>query len=265
MRTLSRVWNRIRRGDGLLAQRRWEQAVRATGHERVIFIHLQKTAGTTAVRYLQRFFAPGRFMSHGDCLDIPRSKLRDYDFISGHFGFDYVEDILAGSYSFTFLREPVGRVVSQYTFLNQAPASEKTDRFPLFGIGRRLTLEEFVSSTNEEVTTVVENMQAWQLAFSYSSESRQRYRSVSDDELFARAKTNLDKLNYVGFQETFGQDLAAILEDLGLPNSGKWGRLNGTPKPVRVESLNPATRAIIEARVAVDLRLYDYARKTYGK
>jgi hypothetical protein len=264
MRKLGRVWNLIRRGERLLAQRRWAQAVRATGHDKVIFIHLQKTAGTTAVRYLQRFFAPGRFMSHGDCLEIPRSKLHDYDFISGHFGFDYVEDILAGNYSFTFLREPVGRVVSQYSFLNQFPASERTERFPLFAIGRRLTLEEFVSSTNEEVTTVVENMQAWQLALSYSSESRHRYRSVSDDELFARAKTNLDQLTYVGFQETFDQDFAAILKDLGLRYPRKWGRLNRTPKPVPVDSLDPATRAVIESRVAVDLRLYEYARKTYG-
>jgi hypothetical protein len=204
-------------------------------------------------------------MSHGDCIEIPRGRLHDYDFISGHFGFDYVEDILAGNYSFTFLREPVGRVVSQYTFLNQAPGSEKTDRFPLFGIGRRLTLEEFVSSTNEEVTTVVENMQAWQLACSYSSESRNKYGSVSDDELFAKAKTNLDKLTYVGFKETFDEDFAAILGHLGLPNPGKWGRLNRTPKPVPPESLDPATRKTIESRVAVDLRLYEYARKTYGK
>jgi hypothetical protein len=135
----------------------------------------------------------------------------------------------------------------------------------LFEIGRRLTLQEFVGSTNEEVATVVENMQAWQLAHSYSIEARDKHRSVSDDELFAKAKTNLDKLSYVGFQETFARDFAAILEELGLPNPGKWGRLNRTPEPVPVETLDPAIRAVIESRLAVDLRLYDYARTTYGQ
>jgi hypothetical protein len=265
MGLLGRAWKPFEHGGRLLARRRWQKIARSLGHEKIIFIHLQKTAGTTAVRYLRHFFAPERSMSHGDCLEIPRGQLRDYDFISGHFGIDYVEDILAGNYSFTFLREPVERVVSQYTFLNQAPRSEKTDRFPLFAMGRRLTLDEFVRSTNEEVTTVVENMQAWQLAYSYSAESRNELGAVSDDELLERAMANLAKLTRVGFKETFDRDFTAILADLRLPTPGKWGRLNRTPKPVPVESVDPETRAIIESRVAVDLRLYEHARDTYGK
>jgi hypothetical protein len=258
------LWKRIQR-DTSVADRSRTPSARAPRHQKVVFIHLQKTAGTTAVMHLRGFFAPERFMSHGDFLAIPKDKLQDYDFISGHFGVDYVERILEDSYSFTFLREPVGRVVSQYTFLNQSPATERNERFPLFRIGRELTLGEFVSSTEDEVRTVVENMQAWQLAHSYDMGTRNRFRSVSDEELFTRAKTNLDRLTYVGFKETFNQDFAAILEDLGLPGPTRWEGQNRTAKPLSVEALDPATRAAIESRVAVDSRLYEYARKAYGK
>ena len=258
------LWKRMQ-GDRSFADRGRAPSARALRHERVVFLHLQKTAGTTAVMYLRGFFAPERFLSHGDFIATPKDKLRDYAFVSGHFGVDYVDRILDDSYSFTFLREPVGRVVSQYTFLNQTPATERNDRFPLFRIGRQLTLDEFVRSTDDEVTTVVENMQAWQLAHGYDAESRRRFRSLSDDELFARAKANLDRLTYVGFKETFNQDFAAILEDLGLPIPTQWERQNPTAKPVSVDTLDPATRVAIESRVAVDSRLYDYARETYGR
>lgn len=80
---------------------------------RALFIHIQKTAGSTLVDEAKRQFLEPQVSSHGDYLG---GEVSDKHFMSGHFGIAYAEPFLKDRYSFTFLRDPVDRIISLYNF-----------------------------------------------------------------------------------------------------------------------------------------------------
>lgn len=87
----------------------------------VIFLHIAKTAGTSLVEYLRSRLPAGSALSHGDFLQFPGHPLepqvvQKYRLISGHFGYAHIAPYLADSYSLTFLRHPLARVLSFYKF-----------------------------------------------------------------------------------------------------------------------------------------------------
>jgi len=82
-----------------------------------LFLHIQKTAGTSIVDWVRPFYGSENFVSHGDYLNgrtddelekivnargkAPRD-FKDFPFVSGHFGFDFARQIMDKRFSFTF-------------------------------------------------------------------------------------------------------------------------------------------------------------------
>ena len=102
-------------------------------YDKIIFIHIAKTGGTSIVEYFQDKLPPGEFSSHGDFISItenpplPNNYVGEKRFISGHFGFDYVKDYLQNAYSFTILRDPLSRILSFYKFCMHADMQKRFD------------------------------------------------------------------------------------------------------------------------------------------
>ncbi|BDQ33027.1 sulfotransferase family protein [Pseudodesulfovibrio portus] len=98
----------------------------------LLFLHIPKTAGTTLNAVLDANFAPGSVLDlytaeqHRAIRDITYDGLAEYDLIRGHIFVQDYDELLDGPVPvrmFTFLRDPVQRVISEYFFLKRWPKS----------------------------------------------------------------------------------------------------------------------------------------------
>ncbi len=227
--------------------------------QRVIFLHIAKTAGTSMVHFFRKRL-PRRFVcAHGDFLNLPEGKrarmntLRRYRFLSGHFGYDIIAPLMSDSYSFTFLRDPVDRVLSFYKFCMH-PDMQK--QFLVARMARDEGIDGFISSTVPEIVEMLDNQQTWQLANTYWYKDRQAMNHLSDTGLFDLAVSHLGEFSRVGLQETFDRDFAAILADLNIDQEIPEFKHYVTPEPISRESLKASTLETLQNRVALDQQLY---------
>jgi len=227
---------------------------------RIIFLHIGKTAGTSVTEHIFEYCKHSKHMGWSDWIAIPRSSLENYFFISGHFGFDYISDILKGSYSFTFLRNPVERVLSEYNQYLRIPINEKTVKLmPNLRHIHQMSFEEYIESDESEGIVNFSNMQTWSLAKSYDRNTKEQYKDEHGDVILEMAIQNLHKLSYVGFKETFEKDFNNVLNDLNIPLPLTNRVRNRSPKPTNVNSIPSHVLKKLELKVALDQKLYEYA------
>jgi len=95
-------------------------------------MHIQKTAGSSIVYMIRESYGNKNIISHGDHLDkwrefslidkffdpeITKNKFGHVPFISGHFGYDFTKQSLTNRFSFTFLLDPIERIIFLYYFV----------------------------------------------------------------------------------------------------------------------------------------------------
>ena len=230
----------------------------------VLFLHIAKTAGTSIVHFFRQRLPDAAVCSHGDFLHYPagriqfRETLLQHQFISGHFGYRHIADLLEQCYSFTFLRDPVERVLSFYNFCQYADMQQ---RFPVARAACDLGLEGFVTSTLPEVCEVVDNQQVWQLASMYWREDRQVLSRLPSAELLALATTHLTGVDHVGLTATFNDDFQHILADLGIEQSVPQKRQFASREPTSRESLPAPALAALQERLQPEYQLLEAAHR----
>lgn len=230
----------------------------------VLFLHIAKTAGTSIVHFFRQHLHEGAVCSHGDFLHYPagriqfREQLLRHQFISGHFGYRHVADLLGECYSFTFLRDPVERVLSFYNFCQHADMQQ---RFPVARAASELGLEGFVTSDLPEVREVVDNQQVWQLASMYWREDRRALARLPATELLAMASEHLAEFSHIGLTASFDEDFRRILADLGIDQPVPKKRQFASPQPIGQESLTAAGLAALRERLEPEYQLFEEATR----
>ena len=187
-----------------------------------IFAHIQKTAGTTIIEAVRRHYR-NRFIAHGDYLEHDTASLKNIPFISGHFGFEFCRQFMDGRYSFTFLRDPVERLLSLYFFSRTRDPAE----FPIYRA------------------------------------AHERAKAIGDftaAQILERAKTHLMEFNYIGLAETFAIDSRAILADLNVPSPEYLVPTNVTPRRPHRNDLPAATLRLAQELTSLDAALYEHAK-----
>lgn len=234
---------------------------------KVVFLHIAKTAGTSITHFFSSRMPAHSICSHGDFLAFPRRSgaplrsLAQYQFISGHFGYSDIAYLLPQAYSFTFLRDPVDRVLSFYRFCLHPDMQE---RFAVARAAASLGLEGFIASDLPEVSEMLDNQQVWQLARSYWREDRAALHHLDTEELLQLATAHLQQFDRVGLTESFAQDFQTILSDLGIDEPPPTGRQLQTPDPLQRSDLSPASLALLRARQHLDYALLERARELRG-
>jgi hypothetical protein len=234
--------------------------------EKVIFLHIAKTGGTSLVDYFRRRLPAGSLLSHGDFYSVTDNPplcaqtVAEKQFISGHFGFDYVADYLSGAFSFTLLRDPVSRVLSFYKFCLH---EDMQNRFVVAQAARDLGLNGFLTSSLDSVVEVLDNQQTWQLASMYRICDRNAGRFSSDDELLEQAKENLSQLSFVGFTECFEDSFSHILAQTGMEPALRVPRQLQTRDPLTIDHLDADVLSRLRQRLQLDVQLYEYAQSRY--
>jgi Sulfotransferase family len=93
--------------------------VKLQQREAVVFMHIQKTGGTSLQRMLRDVWGQNLFAEHGDTLATHKGvELSAYSIFAGHFNYDSLRHLPRKRQSiFTFVREPKERLLSLYYFL----------------------------------------------------------------------------------------------------------------------------------------------------
>ncbi len=249
--------------------------------QKVIFMHIQKTAGTAIVEPLRGFYGIENSVSHGDhfyqldekalvikFFNNPElvKKYHDLPFISGHFGFDFCRQFMDARYAFTFLRDPAERILSYYFFCK----ARGSDEFYEYSIARNVSLDTFLEMGLEDPSIKVRlwNNQVWALAHGNFARTVKKIEDFSESKLLKMAKNNLKKFSYVGMVEDFGQDRNKIFSDLQIPVPVNDTLVNATPSRPKKDDLPSSTQKLLVRLTELDCDLYETfkaERKPYMK
>lgn len=238
----------------------WRGLRNAAGSVPALFLHIQKTAGTSLVNMARRHYGDN-VISHGDYCTATPDELRKVGFISGHFGYAYAHPLMAGRYTFTFLRDPVERILSFYYFCH----SREHIRFDIYQLARDHDLPGFLNICMADpfLKMQVWNNQVWQLAYGYTQPEIRKLDDFSVDQLLALSKEHLAELSHVGFTETFPEDSDIICKALKFPRRNEKEPIlmeNVTPQRPRFDDLPAAVRGLLLKMTELDRELYAHAR-----
>ena len=198
------------------------QSLDISNPEPAIFLHIQKTAGTSLVHAAAEQYGAASIISHGDYIGKSPLELSNIHFISGHFGYAYIEPIIQNRKIFTFLREPRERIVSLYYYFRSQPI----ETYPIYKLAHENSLEVFLklAFSDAQVRARIWNHQTWQLAYGYNTDPGRRFmKSFTPIQLLSLANYNLRKMHFVGLVESFDQDIGKLARLL------KWNNITIAP------------------------------------
>jgi len=224
----------------------------------LFFLHIPKTAGTTLNAVLNDNFAADKVFDL--YTDDQREILREttyediarYDLVRGHVFITNFAHILDGPipfHVFTFLREPVQRVVSEYHFLKAWPKSH----LYRFLNDNRISLSEYVTSERRELKWRGRNAMV-------NSLSGVEHESM-EDRLEAAWHHIKDRFLFFGILERFDESLLLLNKYAKLDRCfyerqnvrNAKGRYVATPEEVQ----------LIQEQNRADIELYDRASKEF--
>lgn len=237
-----------------------------------VFLHTQKTAGSSIVGLAIRHYKKENSITHGDYLEAINhfplkgkflineqiiNKFHSVPFVSGHFGYDFAKQFMQTRYSFTFLRDPIERVLSFYYFCK----GRNPNQYEIYRICQQSSLDEFLQMGLElaEVKIFIWNNQVWQLACGFGNRDNLDLSSFRPEDLLDLATRNLEAFSHIGFVETFEKDRDKILKDLGIRPPKEKIISNVNPGRPTSKDLSRSTLNLLEEYTQLDQALYQRA------
>lgn len=227
----------------------------------VVLIHIPKTAGTSLRLILEHVYGSGRMlvwtgpMSEGRAAlrSAPPERLAGFDVISGHLPFGVQDCLGRPAAVITFLRDPVERLLSLYSFIRSDPAHPRHAEF----VRKGYTFGDFVRRLGFRQT---DNGQVRALA---GGEACDLPRGALREEHLDRARRNLEKgCAEFGLAERFPESIERLGSVLGWPPVPVIVA-NVTRERIRREDVPRADLDAAEHHNRLDRQLYDFARALF--
>lgn len=245
--------------------------------QRLIFFHVPKCAGVSVYRSLKTALNIKPRSAVDKLLNVHNmSRVHDHwhsdkerarefrhakraRLVTGHFGWGTYEEIgpREKDVTFTFLREPQERLLSLHRFIcsEQGKKWVRTSE-PL----EQMELAEFLNYKHQDLDWQMDNVlvRMFSGGFNDKIESGSEWANAVD-----RAKSNIDKLTFIGFQNTFGRDLEKLHDIIGLkaPSGINWE--NKTLEQKQTVSIDSADQGILDKFTQHDKALYRHAVENY--
>lgn len=230
--------------------------------QRLRFLHIPKTAGSTFAAILRRQYAGEKVFEFSGGLDFDRKefcKLSDQDrngvsLFMGHAPFITGLAQADSATTITFLREPISRVRSFCQYVSEGKVSYLVDRFP----PESFSLDALLECGTEEIS----NLQTKMLITNDSWPSQELMRGMSDSDARDNALDNLfNKIAHFGLQEYFDESLVIFASELGwkAPYYASLNRKNSR-KPLEFETRHLDRIAELNA---VDREVYARAKERF--
>jgi hypothetical protein len=226
--------------------------------EPVIFLHIQKTAGTSLVHLAAEQYGVNSIISHGDYVNKSPLEFSSIPFVSGHFGFAYIEPLIKNRKIFTFLREPRERIISLYYYFCKQPI----EIYPIHEIAHNNSFESFLELglSSPLVYSRIWNHQAWQLAYGYdTSPDRKFIHSFTSKQILSLAKYHLCKMDFIGIVERMDKDVEELSMLLNWSGVCKPARVNVTSNRKSLSELSNREIMLLDELTSLDKVLYDAA------
>ncbi len=222
--------------------------------DRYLFFHIPKTAGTSVRQALCDLLGPDQIspgVVHFSEVDI--EQISRYRVIAGHFTYDQLAHF-AGRRLFTFLRDPVDVVLSNYYFCRNV-LTDTTE--PVVRFCKELSLAEFVEHGARMPTFF--NAVAWRLAG-----VGLRTFAMSGEELFKLAVEHLESFDFVGIYEDLITSFDLLSYTFGWPQLERIPRENVTRARPGLRDADPdIVKRILEFN-NVDAELYRAGKELFA-
>jgi hypothetical protein len=195
------------------------------------FVHIPKTGGITLINALSSLFSGHELTGHTHFL--PKSTA-DYKFIYGHNNFSEFESIAGPKCYVTCLREPVSRIVSNYRFW-LSMKDQVHNNAALLSQVSAMSFADFVKTLDPEILEgATDNVAVRQLSNAGDL--------VTEDD-FKLACKNLEKMDFIFFQESLDADIACFFRTLDLQSPDLSVRHNSTDGNAEVAPMSTAPLA----------------------
>ncbi len=209
--------------------RKAQNALEASGPTpRILFLHVPKCGGTSIRRFLDDRFDAVRLELQSDRDDWHGSlqAAKTAPLVYGHFSADQLEQIRGDAFVFSFLRDPLDRLVSHFRYhcsigwagSPDARYGETLTDFVTFPVHRNVMTSHFGGSMDPG-----------------------HGQSISDEKQLARAIATAESLDAIGYTETLAQSFPVICQR---------GRIAYGDGP-QIENVTPRVSAPVEITEAV--------------
>jgi hypothetical protein len=247
------------------------------GRRTIVFIHLQKTGGTSLRVMLERQFpADRRCPVLWDKLHLLSvAELGQYDFFAGHFDRSSLRFIPRDDIKTVALfREPRARLISFYRFLRSHPVGDEFAGDHLIRLASEATAEEFFERPELRHYSAVNNhyLVALSSSFSWFDQNRTSMSREKLSQLLHDAKLQIRSLTAIGITEQFEQSVALICKSLDVTPTPSIEAVHVTDKLPEMDSrfrqvgtvtMTPRLASAIEDLIAYDDELYRFAKREF--
>lgn len=229
-------------------------------HRRAFFDHIPKTGGTACFEYFRQCMGD-QAISPFVMFELVPDALAKHSrraLISGHF------EPLPGSLpsdrlTLTVLRDPVDRVLSEYSALLYDELVEPGEQFEAIRRLRRTPLLDSLLDEDPRVSVIFRNRQTRHFAGYILTPSR----TASDEELLDCAKRAIAEFDLVGIHEDLDGFLDLACEALGIAIPRILPTHNVTSKKVSFAALSNRERELLTTLNRADIELFGFAKQHY--
>lgn len=198
--------------------------------------------------------------------DVETAAAEVYEFYSGHL---YWPDIvrIPNRFTFTILREPVSRVVSQFYYVKGFRRDYLAKNLPHFLDLKDVAFSQYLTMPN--YMTGIDNHQTRH--FLDSDDILPSGKIADEDSALRKAMDRLDSLDVVGIFECFDISAALIVRKMGLKTPPAIARINVTDENyLNTEIFEKVEKRVTEEDVELirsmnrlDIALHAHARSRF--
>ena len=229
--------------------------MRRIDREFTIFVHIFKNSGTSVTQQLKAHYGETGLRRENDgavngakFVDRIRAALLDDSVraVAGHFKFFRIQQVLnrigaRNARFFSFVRDPVSRAVSIYTYSHDLPGSRH------HALARDLDLNAFLEALMDDATAPIGNHQSACLSLDGSRSFEAARQAITDHFAFVGLSDQLEATNPKA-RATFGFTLDGAI------------RSNVSGSTLAPTAIAPATLMRLRSLNEEDQRLYDFVR-----
>lgn len=239
----------------------------------LFFLHIRKTAGSTVRNSVADRFAVADMLldwHHRQKFDRDPSA---FSFVTGHCAFDVVRRFSTRPRILVFLRDPLERALSAYSFY-RGHTTQQLDHFratlpgPVFSQRERFTqrasqlgLTRFLRQEEDLARLWLSNVQTRVLGGATDGYPA----PLPDSDLLATARANLARCDVVGLVERMAASLRMLARAQGWVSLDLQRHDHRTPGRLRRHEVPPEALEILTGWNRLDVELYREASRLFEK